>query len=152
MVQSLTLPRNALILRKELCKLLEKGAIKRLPASKLFQLLFSGAQERWRTPPDTTGPSTERSASVHSGRFCWNRSWSRFAPGTGCVCGFKGRVLSHSDSLASHAFSQVCSRGNSVPVPCSPVWAGFVPTHFLEVHGRGSPPPPPPRSERDAGS
>ncbi len=28
-----------------------------------------------------SGPSTERSVSVHSGRFCWNRSWRRFTRG-----------------------------------------------------------------------
>ncbi len=58
-----------------------------------------------------SGPSTERSASVRPYR------WHRFAPETGCVWGFKGCVLSHSDSTASQALSEVCSRGHSVPVP-----------------------------------
>ncbi len=37
-----------------------------------------------------SGPSTERSVSVRSGWYRWNRSWHRFAPETGCVWGFKG--------------------------------------------------------------
>ncbi len=45
----------------------------------------------------------------------------------GCVRGFKGHVLSHSDSTASQTLSEVCSRGHRVPVPCSSVWTGFGP-------------------------
>ncbi len=106
----------------------------------LFQLLFCGAQERWRTPPDTTSQAHQQSALQASVRDDFAGTDS--AAGTGCVRGFKGRVLSHSDSTTLHAFSQVCSRVHSVPVPFSPVWAGFVPAHFLEVHS-------PPQSERD---
>ncbi len=40
-VQSLTLPRNALVLRQELCNLLEKGAIERIPASELESSFYS---------------------------------------------------------------------------------------------------------------
>ncbi len=69
---------------------------------------------------------SERSASVRSEWYRWNRSWRKFAPGTGCGRGFKGHVLSHSDSTASQTLSEVCSRGHSVPVPCSP-WASFGP-------------------------
>ncbi len=39
--QSLTLPQNALVLRQELCKLLEKGAIERVPAGKLESGFYS---------------------------------------------------------------------------------------------------------------
>ncbi len=76
-------------------------------------------------------PINERSASVRSEGYC-------FAPGTGCVHGFKLCVLSHSDSTASQVHSEFCSRGHIVPVPCSPVWAGCGPVHFLKVHGRSS--------------
>ncbi len=47
-----------------------KGVIERVPArragERLLQPLFCGAQERWRSPPDSRsqGPSTERSASI----------------------------------------------------------------------------------------
>ncbi len=51
---------------------------------------------------------------------------AQIRPGTGCGRGFKGRVLSHSDSTASQTLSEVCSRGHSVWVPCSP-WASFGP-------------------------
>ncbi len=40
-VQSLTLPRNALVLRQELCNLLEKEAIERIPASELESSFYS---------------------------------------------------------------------------------------------------------------
>ncbi len=40
-VQSLTLPRNALVLRQELCNLLEKGVIERIPASELESSFYS---------------------------------------------------------------------------------------------------------------
>ncbi len=41
----------------------------------------------------------------------------------------------HIHSTASQMLSEVCSRWHSFPVPCSPVWAGFGPVNFLEVHG-----------------
>ncbi len=49
-----------------------------------------------------------------------------------CVCGFKGRVLSLSDSTASRTLSEVCFRGNSVPILFSPVRAGFGPCTFVK--------------------
>ncbi len=142
-MQFLTLPRNALILRQELCKLLEKGAIKQLPASKLEYRLSSCYFEE----PERDGelrpilhlrPINRALCKRPLGTILLEQILAQIHPGTGCVHGFKERVLSHSDSTASHAFSHVCSRGHSVPVPCSPVWAGFVPVHFLEVHGGGS--------------
>ncbi len=89
-VQSLTLPRNALILRQELCKLLEKGAIndsQRESWSTAFPaaILWCPREMEDSTRYYISGPSTECSASVRSGQFCWNRSWRRFAPRTGCV-------------------------------------------------------------------
>ncbi len=85
----------------------------------LFQLLFCGAQERWRTPPDTTSQAHQQSALQVS-------VWDDFAGKDPCAdlprglvasVDLKECVLSHSDSTASHAFSQVCSRVHSVPVP-----------------------------------
>ncbi len=37
--------------------------------------------------------------------------------------------------------SEVCFRGHSVPILCSPVWASFSPTHLFNVHGCSSFPP-----------
>ncbi len=87
-VQSLTLPRNALVLRQELCNLLEKGAIERIPASEL-------------------------ESSFYSRYFV--------------VAKRDGGLCSILDSTASQTLSEVCSRGHSVPVPCSSVWTGFGP-------------------------
>ncbi len=64
-----------------------------------------------------------------------------------CVCGFEGRVLSHSDSTASQTVSEVCFRGHSVPILCSPVRAGFGPAHIFKVRGCSTFPP---QGERDA--
>ncbi len=61
-----------------------------------------------------------------------------------CVRGFKGHVLSHSDSTASQMLSEVCLRGHSIPILCSPVRARFGPTHGCSTL--------PPQSERDAHS
>ncbi len=47
-------------------------------------------------------------------------------------------------------FLRFALEGTALPVPCSSVWAGFGPTHFLKVHGRSSLPPP--QSEWDARS
>ncbi len=38
-------------------------------------------------------------------------------------------------------FLRFALEGTALPVPCSSVWAGFGPTHFLKVHGRSSLPP-----------
>ncbi len=58
-----------------------------------------------------------------------------------CVRGFEGCVLSHSDSTASQTVSEVCFRGHSVPILCSPVRVSFSPTHLFKVHGCSSFPP-----------
>ncbi len=81
--QSLTLPQNALILRQELCNLLEKGAIERVPGSKLESIFF----RRYFVVPKRDGglrsilylrPINRALWSIHSGRYRWNRSWRRF--------------------------------------------------------------------------
>ncbi len=118
---------------------------------RLLQPLFCGAQERWRTLPDSRSQAHQQSALQASVQddIAGTGPGVNSPQGTGCVRGFKGRVLSHSDSTASQTLSEVWSRGHSVPVHCSSVWTGFGPAHFLKVHGRSSPPP---QSERDAHS
>ncbi len=110
---------------------------------RLLQPLFCGAQERWRTLPDSRSQAHQQSALQASVQddIAGTGPGANSPQETGCVRGFKGRVLSHSDSTASQMLSEVCSRGHSEPVPCSSVWTGFGPAHFLKVHGRSSPPP-----------
>ncbi len=57
------------------------------------------------------------------------------------------RVLSHSDSTASQTVSEVCFRGHSVPILCSPVRAGFGPALIFKVRGCSTFPA---QGERDA--
>ncbi len=89
----------------------------------LLQPLFCGAQEGWRTPLDSRSQAHQQSALQASVQ----NDIAGTDPGANSPRGFKGRVLSHSDSTASQTLSEVCSRGHSVPIPCSPVWAGFGP-------------------------
>ncbi len=114
-MQSLTLPRNALVLRQELCNLLEKGAIERIPASELESSFYSRYFVVAKRDGGLRSILDLRPINRALGKHPFRR---KFAPGTGCVRGFKGRVLSHSDSTASQTLSEVCSRGHSVPVPC----------------------------------
>ncbi len=122
--------RNALILRQGLCELLLKGTIERVQASKPECSFFS----HYFVVHKIDGGL----CPIRSGRFYWNRSWCRFVQGTGCVRGLKD-VYFHIQIAPHHMrFSEVFSRGHSIPVPCSPVGAGFGPAHFFEVHGHGT--------------
>ncbi len=118
---------------------------------RVLQQLFRDTQKRRGAPPNSRSQTNQQSA--------WEASVqdvnAETDPGTNsprglvCVRGFKGRVLSHSDSTASQTVSEVCFRGHSVPILCSPVRAGFSPTHLFEVHGCSTFPP---QSEWDAHS
>ncbi len=110
---------------------------------RVLQQLFRDTQKRRGAPPNSRSQTNQQSA--------WEASVqdvnAETDPGTNsprglvCVRGFKGRVLSHSDSTASQTVSEVCFRGHSVPILCSPVRAGFSPTHLFEVHGCSTFPP-----------
>ncbi len=118
---------------------------------RVLQPLFRGTQKRRGAPPDS-GSQTHQQSTLQASVQDANAETDPGANsprGLVCVRGFKGRVLSHSDSTASQTFSEVCVRRHSVPILCSPVRAGFGPTYFLEVHGCSTFPP---QSERDAHS
>ncbi len=120
-VQSLTLPRNALVLRQELCNLLEKGAIERIPVSELessfYSVYFVVAKRDGGLRSILDLRPINRALCKRPFRMIsLEQILAQIRPG--CVRGFKGRVLSHSDSTASQTLSEVCSRGHSVPVPC----------------------------------
>ncbi len=113
-----------------------------------LQPLFRGTQEGWGAPPNSKSQTHQQSAlqtSVQDDN-------AETDPGTNsprglvCVRGFKGRVLSHSDSTASQTFPEVCFRGHSVPILRSPVQAGFGPAHIFKVRGCSTFPP---QGERD---
>lgn len=115
------------------------------------QPLFCGTQERWGTLPNPRSQAYQQSAlqaSVQDDN-------TETDPGANlpwvlvCVHGFKWRTLSHSDSTTSQMLYEVCFWGHGVPLVCSIIWAGFSPTHFLEVHGCSTFPP---QSERDVHS
>ncbi len=100
--------------------------------------LFRDTQKRQGALPNSRSQTHQQSA--------WQASIQDFNaktnPGANsprglvCVRGFKGHVLSHSDSTTSQMLSEVCFRGHSVPILCSPVRAGFGHTHFFEVHSK----------------
>ncbi len=77
--------------------------------------------------PETTSQAHQQSALQASVRD----DFAGTDPGADSPGDWLRPLLSHSDSTASHAFSEVFSRGHSVPVPYSPVGAGFGPVHFF---------------------
>ncbi len=128
-VQSLTLPRNAQVLRQEVCNLLEKGAIEKVPPSER-------AKRDGGLRPILDLRPINRALGMRPFRMLMLKQiLVQIRPG------FEGRVLSHSDSTASQTVSEVCFRGHSVPILCSPVRASFSPTHLFKVHGCSSFPP-----------
>ncbi len=118
---------------------------------RVLQPLFRDTQKRRGAPPNSRSQTHQQSA--------WEASVqdvnAETDPGANSprglvyVRGFKGCILSHSDSTASQTVSEVCFRGHSVPILCSPVRAGFSPTHLFELHGCSTFPP---QSEWDARS
>ncbi len=116
---------------------------------RFLQPVFCGTQKERGTLPDSKSQAHQQSAlqtSVQDDNAETDPS-ANSPRGLVCVRGFKGRVLSHSDNTASQTLSEVCLRGHSVPILCSPVRVGFGPTHFFKVHGCSTFPP---QSERDA--
>ncbi len=118
---------------------------------RFLQPLFCGTQKGRGTLPDSRSQAHQQSAlqtSVQNDNAETDPG-ANSPRGLVCVSGFKERVLSHSDHTASQTLSEVCLRGHSVPILCSPVWAGFGPTHFFKVPECSTFPP---QSERDAHS
>ncbi len=117
----------------------DRTSLSEQAGQQFFQPLFRHTQKRWGTPPHSRSQSA------------WQASFqdinAKADPGANsprglvCVRGFKRRVLSHSDSTVSKTVSEVCFRGHSVPILCSPVRASFSPTHLFKVHGCSSFPP-----------
>ncbi len=140
-VQSLTLPRNAQALRQE------KGAVERVPPNELE----SGFYSRYFVVPKRDGglrpildlrPINSALCKRPFRMITLKQILGANSPrGLVCVRGFEGRVLSHSDSTASQTVSEVCFRGQSVPILCSPVRAGFGPAHIFKVRGCSTFPP-----------
>ncbi len=151
-VQSLTSPRNAQALRQEIGCLLEKGAVERVPPNELE----SGFYSRYFVVPKKDGGALPNSRSQTHQQSALQTSVqddnTETDPGENsprglvCVRGYEGCVLSHSDNTASQTFSEVCFRGHSVPILCSPVQAGFGPAHIFKVRGCSTFPP---QGERD---
>ncbi len=104
---------------------------------RFLQPLFRGTQKGWGTPSNSRSQTHQQSAlqtSVQDDNAETDPG-ANLPRGLVCIRGFEGCVLSHSDSTASQTLSEVCLRGHSVLILCSPVWAGFGPTHFFKVHG-----------------
>ncbi len=116
---------------------------------RFLQPLFRGTQEGWGALPNSRSQTHQQSAlqtSVQDDNAETDPG-ANSPRGLVCVRGFEGRVLSHSDSTASQTVSEVCFRGHSVPILCSPVRAGFGPAHIFKVRGCSTFPP---QGERDA--
>ncbi len=100
---------------------------------RFLQPLFCGTQEGWGAPPNSRS-QTHKQCALQTSVQDDNAETDPGANsprGLVCVRGFEGRVLSHSDSTASQTVSEVCFRGQSVPILCSPVRAGFGPAHIF---------------------
>ncbi len=117
----------------------------------LFQPLFCGAQERWRTVFRyyISGPSTERSVSVCSGRFYWNRYRRRFAPGTGCVRGLKDAYFHIQIAPHRMCFLRFALEGTAYQYPVLLLQLALAPCTFSKCMDAALSPP---QSERDAHS
>ncbi len=110
---------------------------------RILQPLFRHTQKRRGTSPHSGSQTHQQStweASVQDVNTKTDLG-ANSPRGLVCVRGFEGRVLSHSDSTTSQTVSEVCFRGHSVPILCSPVRASFSPTHLFKVHGCSSFPP-----------
>ncbi len=85
----------------------------------LLQPLFCGAQERWRTPPDSRYQAHQQHALQASVQddIAGTDPGANSPPGTGCVRGFKGRVLSHSDSTRITDASEVTLEDTAYQYP-----------------------------------
>ncbi len=110
---------------------------------RFLQSLFRGTQEGWGAPRNSRSQTHQQSAlqtSVQDDNAETDPG-ANSPRGLVCVRGFEGRILSHSDSTASQTVSEVCFRGHSVPILCSPVRAGFGPAHIFKVRGCSTFPP-----------
>ncbi len=119
--------------------------------SGFYSRYFVITKREWEASPDSrtqTHQQTAWQASVQDVN-------AKTDPGTNsprglvCVCVFKGLRIFTFRFTASQTLSEVCFRGHSVPILCSPIRAGFGPTHFFEVHRCSTFPP---QNERDAHS
>ncbi len=101
-----------------------------------LQPLFRGTQEGWGLRPILDLRPINRALCKRPFRMITLKQNNANSPrGLVCIRGFEGRVLSHSDSTASQTVSEVCFRGHSVPILCSPVRAGYGPAHIFKVRG-----------------
>lgn len=101
MVQCLALPQNAPVLRQEVCSLLEKGAIEKIPPSELESGFYShyfvvpkkdeGLRLILDLRPINWVSIQDDNAETDPG--------TNLPRGLVCICGFKGHVLSHAFSL-----------------------------------------------------
>lgn len=103
-------------------------------AERVLQLLFCGAQERWRTDngPEALQPSASQ-AQVQDDNAEADPG-TNLSQGLVCIHGSDGCILPHSDRNTPQALPEVVIRGHSIPVFSSSFRAGFSPMHVLEVH------------------
>ncbi len=154
-VQSLTLPRNAQVLKQEVRNLFKKGAIEKVPLSEreigFYRRYFVIPKRDRGLCPILDLRPINRALGKRPFRILTQKQiLAQIHPGgLVCVRGFKGRVLSHSDSTTSQMLSEVCFRGHSVPILCSPVRGWLWPYTLFEVHRYSTFPP---QNERDAHS
>ncbi len=155
-VQSLTLPRNAQVLRQEVCCVLEKSSRASLfkwAGERFLQPLFLGTQKGWGLRPILDLRPINRVLCKRPFRMITlkqilaqirPRDW--FASVDLKDAYFHIQIT---QNTASPTLSEVFLRGHSLPKLCSPVRAGFGPKHFFKMYGCSTFPL---QSERDAHS
>ncbi len=103
----------------------ERGYRRITPSSeevRFLQLVFCCTQKRWWFTSDSGLVSLESHAP--SEQIKQNRS--------------KGCILSQADRQETQEVPQVCFRGQSLPILCSPIWTGTGPPNIYKVYGRSS--------------
>ncbi len=131
MVQSLTLPRNAQVLRQEVCCLLKKGAVERVPPSELESGFYScyfvvPKRDGGLRPILDLRPINRALCKRPFRMITLKQILAQIRPGDWFASvDLKDAYFHIRITPASQTLSEVCLRGHSIPILCSPVWALF---------------------------
>ncbi len=153
-MQSLTLPRNALILRQELCELPLKGAVERVPASKL-KCSFSSRyfmvlkRDGGLCPILHLRPINRALCKRPFGTILLEQILAQICPGTGCVRGLKDAYFHIQIGLHHMLFLRFSLEGTAHQYPVLLLELALAPRTFSKCMDTALSPP---QSERDARS
>ncbi len=145
--QSLTLPRNGPGPETRAVQPVLKRSDRTSPGERagerLLQPLFCGAQERWRSPPDSRSQAHQQSALQASVQndIAGTGPCANSPLGTGASVDLKDAYFHIQIAPHHRRFLRFALEGTALPVPCSSVWAGFGPRTFSKCMDAALPPP-----------